>query len=151
MDVEIFALLLLTASHEPQVMQRLRALFEGLILPTIAASLPDEERLLPAAPARHPRRTGGGHPHRLLARHVRDRYRLRAELVDALDKRLRPSYWSSASMTEHRIRRRPLSCPALSRRRQQVRGHVRPQTTNAKLRACRSITRRLILQLGSLL
>ncbi|WP_411089098.1 TetR/AcrR family transcriptional regulator [Streptomyces sp. 061-3] len=47
-NVEILTLLLLTASHEPQVMQRLRAFHEALILPAIAASLPDEERLLRA-------------------------------------------------------------------------------------------------------
>ncbi|MGQ4436043.1 MULTISPECIES: TOPRIM nucleotidyl transferase/hydrolase domain-containing protein [unclassified Streptomyces] len=51
----------------------------------------------------------------------------------AADSSLRPSYWSSASVTEHRIRRRPLSRPAHSRNVQQVRGRVRPQTLNAKL------------------
>jgi transposase InsO family protein len=45
-----------------------------------------------------------------------------------------PSDPERFTVTEHRTRRRPFSRQALSRNRQQVRGHVRPRTINAKLR-----------------
>ncbi|MFC9424304.1 TetR family transcriptional regulator [Streptomyces sp. NPDC056987] len=45
-DAEVLTLVLLTASQEPLAMRRLRAFFEDLVLPTVAASFPEEERLL---------------------------------------------------------------------------------------------------------